>query len=138
MSEIIKLKESIENAVEKAKEALTSINTMIKALPDNPNITRLSSGAFVASSQYIFRSGNWTPEYHDFKVQYEAVAAELTRVPVTDIHKKFVTILNEGFVMRRATPIKVDCFGNTVAVGHAAYRVNLHPDVINHLKNLLN
>lgn len=52
-----------------------ALQAEIKSLPDNPNLKRIAIGgnAFVMSSAHL-STRSWSPEFYDFKWQYQAIA----------------------------------------------------------------
>lgn len=113
----------------------------ILSLPDNPRIKRLSENpnCFIASSSDVFKSGNLSPEHHDFKEQYNLIVAKIKKSSPSRCFEVLRHIIfgevahfqgkpfirNAGKITGGETP------------GRNIYYVNLHPDVISNLKEVL-
>ncbi len=94
----------------------------ISGLPDNPKIKRLGSGCFTIMSSDISRDRIWSPEYYDFRLQYEEIIKLIDKTPIEKIDKVFEDIFKTGFLYNT---------GND-----RSRRYILHPEVIEHLKGL--
>ncbi len=109
------LSAELEAARATLEGVLSRIADAVKALPDNPKINRIDDNCFTVSASDL--GSNWTPGYHDFKSQYEAVAAEIKSGNVTTAAGRLKKIVSSG----RVRP------GGRF----------LHPTVVAHLKTLL-
>jgi hypothetical protein len=96
------------------------IQGCIDALPDNCNIDRVSQNAFTVSSSELGKHDNWSPEFHDFKAQYQVVLSRLQSVKSIAEFQRFL----KGAVMEKQ-----------ITKGKVRYR--LHPDVLVQLQALL-
>ena len=87
----------------------------IQSSEDNPRIERLSSSpkGFTISSKDL--SGNWSPFFHDFKAQYQAIIDKLNETGHLDIRGVLFDI----------------------AKGKSFNSRKLHPDVCARIKELL-
>lgn len=111
------MKIKIEEQLKKIETIRQDIEAAILRLPDNPNIKRIgkSPNCFVMSSKTLFASNNWTAFYHDFKKQYQRIVEIISTSAVEHIMTNLNTIITTGRYQQ-------DKF---------------HPDVIDHLKNLV-
>lgn len=95
--------------IEKIKmELVGKLATMIKALPQNAEINHLHNGAFSVKLSTIANSGGiLSPEFYDFKFQYNAISEKLleSENPVGLIQK---IILEKKLLMKRGCVIKVN------------------------------
>lgn len=64
----------IPDTVTRIKAAIADL---ILNLPQNPRITPINSRCFTVQSSDL--GGNWTPFYHDFKMQAELIAEAIRR-----------------------------------------------------------
>jgi hypothetical protein len=127
-------------ALSRAMQCLMRLESIIKNMPDNNRIKRLPNAcAFTMNFSDLMSSGNWTPEHHDFKVQYEAVVDALKSVDIREVPDKFKSILNDGFVMRRVSGNPISTMGWALPQRGSGgrYKIQLHPDVINNLRSIL-
>jgi len=101
-------------------ELMSQLKSYIISLPDNPRIKRLGNNpnCFTISSKNI--GNNWSAGYQDFKKQYEIIVAELEITEPANIFKKLCKIIEEK------------------KIKHKYQLINLHPDVINHLRKTAN
>lgn len=152
MNNFEKINEAFLEATIKAKSALDGIENLIHALPDNAGIQRLGgmrTGCFIVNSSDVFKqytvsakkaqSTNWTPEFYDFKLQYEAVITELRRQRWEDIAPTFEKIINERTLMRTIKLKLRDWRGDIISektVDHR-YQIFLHPEVVENLKKII-
>lgn len=114
------LLQQIETAADQIKRLVEDLNAQIQALPDNPRIKRLGHNCFIMSSKDL--RDNWTPAHHDFKQQYKLIIEAIQRSRSIDAVATLQKIVNQ----------------EKVQDGHSVKTyVNLHPDVIAHLKTLL-
>ena len=93
---------------------------LILDLPDNPKINRISDRCFTISTKDLSNDLCLTPEYYDFKKQYQLI----------------VQIIEESTVKR--TKALMD---EIIRKGSIRYTSNIHhrfhPDVVEHLKVLM-
>lgn len=59
----------------------TDLANQIKNLPDNPKIKRMNTptGVFIISYQNL--ENNLSPEYYDFKIQYQQISEMIQHIP---------------------------------------------------------
>ena len=112
----MKADERIAELQNKLLEIREEIKRQISSLPDNPKIKRLGERCFTISSKDL--GDVWSPEYHDFKHQYETIIGQLD---------KMGTAAGVNF-LRRA--LKKGSFW-------IGYTYKLNPQVIEHLKSIL-
>lgn len=119
-SEMAEAKNKLIEAHKAIETICSQLATLINALPDNPKINRISDNAYTISSSDL-GTKNWSPSYNDFKSQYERIAEDVKRS--SDPFNQLATIITVGKVKdHRTTPKKF---------------VTLHPDVIEHLKGII-
>jgi len=70
---------AVNTAMERLIQSVEDLAKAVESHQDNPRIKRREGNAFVLKLSDL--GTNWTPEYHDFKLQYEAIAALLRRNP---------------------------------------------------------
>ncbi len=111
----------ISRLAREATNAKRQIIRQILDLPDNPDIRRLSNdpASFEIMSSDMFKTGNWSPRYHDFISQYRLIAAVIDRTPIEKLLDKLNEIITKGVA---ATD------GGTM---------RLHPGVIENLKSIM-
>jgi hypothetical protein len=108
------LKEDIERLQQEANRLREGIKAKIKALPDNPKITRLGDGkAFTLSSKDLGQS--WSPFYHDYRAQYETLAE----------------VIDKTDPMR--LPWKISGIAATGKLKRGAETLTFNPEVLKHL-----
>ena len=130
---------SLQKEVDRHRNAMHKLvkefRHQIEGLPDNPNIKRLSPNGFIANFSDVSASGtmerdgkkvhvasNWSPEHHDFKTQYRHLSEMVQKNPERAIH-----IVHEA-VMRETI---------RVGQGDSRFTINLHPQVVSHLRGFL-
>lgn len=95
--------------IEKIKmELVGKLATMIKALPQNAEINHLHNGAFSVKLSTIANSGGiLSPEFYDFKFQYNAISEKLleSENPVGLIQK---IILEKKLLMKKGGVMKIN------------------------------
>jgi hypothetical protein len=107
----------IENLIAALKREITD---PLLSGADNPKIQRLSGqpNCFIMSSASL--GNNWSPFYHDFHEQYRTLAE----------------IIGKTRLEFLASVLGNICEKNTYWDGNR--NIKFHPDVIDHLKNVLN
>jgi hypothetical protein len=113
------LLEQIDTATQQATELVEALNARIESLPDNPRIKRLGANCFTISNKDL--GNNWTPAHHDFKQQYRLIVKALQQARTIDAIAVLQQIVAQG----------------RVRDGNSKNHINLHPDVIVHLRTLL-
>lgn len=88
------LREQIADAEKRIAQIRDAIAQRVLELPDNPRIQRLSGNAFVMSSRDL--GDNWSVEHHDFKRQYEFIAAEMQRKELPSVLPFLQLIIEKG------------------------------------------
>lgn len=68
------------------------------ALPDNPKITRLSDRCFTISSADLSSDLCLTPEYYDFKRQYELIVQIISECSVERAQALMEDIIRKGSI----------------------------------------
>ena len=108
----------LQNAVEQTERIRIRIAIGIRFLPDNPRINRLNDRCFIL--QFKDLGCNWTPEYHDFKRQYNLLSQAIGAKSPAALTEFLKTVVQKG-------AFKVNSY----------HTVKLHPDVIGHLRSFL-
>lgn len=110
----------IKELGERLEEIRRVIKEKISSLPGNPRINRLSDSpnCFVMQSKDLENS--WSPEYHDFKIQYERIIQEINKAGAFNVINRLREITQSGNVK-----------------GLRGHSLRLHPDVVEHLNKLL-
>ena len=99
------------------EEVVSELAVSIGDLPDNPNIVRRASQPSVFTSKDL--GSVWSPEYYDFRIQYEAIREGITQHPL-NVLEWWDGVRDSG---------KVKTSDGSVLV--------LHPDVIKHVDDLI-
>ena len=120
------IKKETERHTETMKELLGQLKTHILALPDNPRINRITSQCFTINSKDL--GSNWSPEHHNFKKQYELIVKELQASKPANVFNKLHKIISEGKIVT----------STTTGYLRTNHTLNLHPDVVSHLRKLAN
>jgi hypothetical protein len=97
--------------------ALQRLLAWVESLPDNPRIQRSDGRAFVLRKKDL--GDNWSPEHHDFRKSYRLICDHLRRAE--DPARAFEEVVASGKFRIPSGR------GDT-------WTLNLHPDVIGHLK----
>ncbi len=116
------LKKEMNSLHERAKAIVKALQDKISELPDNPNINRIgNSGAFSMNMSEIFKtpSMNMSPDYYDFKYQYETL----------------VKILGDTEPVKAFNKLEQICKDKGVKLQNKI--IKFHPDVISQIKTLL-
>ena len=108
---------------------VSELRAMVLAGPENPRVRKLAPRCGVvrfsdfAAGEFAggkTKPSNWSAEYHDFRVQYEAVAAAIDAAwPDRAV-----------YVVAEAGSVRVRGNGFSWTLG-------LHPDVVEYLKGVL-
>jgi hypothetical protein len=115
-----KLQTEIEHHAQVMSELMSQLRSHIISLPDNPQIKRYGNNPKCFTIRPKNIANNWSAEHHDFKKQYETVAAELSITEPDNVFKKLCKIIEEK------------------KIKHKFQLINLHPDVINYLRKTAN
>ena len=116
---IMKNTNSINELLMKAIQIREAIGYKILALPDNEDIQRQGEGCFTINSSKLDSNLNLSPEYYDFKVQYEIIAKVLSERPI----EKTIDWLNEL--------IEKETFY------YKSNTIKLNPKVVEYLKGII-
>jgi len=127
--------EGINNAervlrTQKAK-ILRDLRKSILSLPENQKIKVLSNKprCFVMNFSDL-DSRDWTPEYYNFKKQYQAICREIRKKEFKQIIPFLKNIIKTGKMKK----VEFHYWWGTHRVN---VRVNIHPQVIENIKGLL-
>lgn len=113
------LEKEIQERIESFRKKLSSA---LRALPSNPNVTRISKNcASVPFSQIQAGSMKLTAKYHLFEGTYQELAQIVERSNPTQIRTLIEGIINEGGSYRSIDDRKM---------------VHVHPDAIAHIRTL--
>jgi hypothetical protein len=90
------------------------LNSKILELPDNPKINRFSESprCFTISSSDL--GHNWTPFYHDFKLQYQKLVEVINTARPENLCEKMKGIIKSGVLHDGTHNYKF----NPVVIGH--------------------
>lgn len=79
-----KIQSKINGLKKQTDHILQELKDMVNSLPDNDKIKRINSRCFIVKSSDL--GDNWTPFYHDFKLQYQHICDIINeRTPETII-----------------------------------------------------
>ena len=116
------IQKETERHAKAMNELVGQLKTYILSLPDNPKIKKLSNNCFSISSKDL--GNNWSAGYHDFKRQYNLIVAKLEAGEPVNVFKKLHKIIEESKIIYHSSE---SC---------PKHIVNLHPDVVSHLRKL--
>ena len=115
MASIEELTKELEAEATKLKEKLKAA---LLALPDNEKINRIGDRCFTIKMSDM-GTENWTPFYHDFKMQYIQLAQVVDMMPLKSMTTRLKEIIRTGTYRQNN------------------YTYHFHPEVTKHLANLL-
>lgn len=99
MSEALK---GIDLELAKYEQALQNLKddliAKIRDLPDNPKIHRVKESPHCFIMRFKDLGDCWSPEYHDFKYQYEVIIEMIEKKNIKQLKTLFEKILSEGRV----------------------------------------
>jgi hypothetical protein len=133
---LINLQAQIALLNEQAERCVRQVTDIISSFPDNDKITK-KAGHFIISSYNL--NDVWSPDYHDFKFQYNAVVAELKKGNPLKVIDNLEKIVNTKKVLYQEPGRPHIPYGwNVDKISRPAGRtVKLHETVIKNLKALL-
>jgi hypothetical protein len=82
-------------------------------------------------------SRDWTPEYYDFNKQYRAICREIRHKAFEDVLPFLRKVVREGLLKKIELHYWWDFHPCHSPVRKVKVRVNIHPKVIENIKNLL-
>jgi hypothetical protein len=111
------LSDRLQEALRLIRAAVVEAAADVRQGPQNPKIGTSSQSprAFVLDSREIFRTGVWTPEYHDWGWQYQRAAEMLEKQQFS----KIKDLLRQGHLYS----------------GHA--RISFAPEVVARLRSIV-
>jgi hypothetical protein len=112
-------KNSILDKINQIKAELSQLAESIRNLPSNPNVEQLNDNCLLIKSNELFYHDKWSPEYYNFKYQYNFIAELVETLPIDQVIEKLYRICNKKSYYYK---------GNTI---------NFHPDVIKNLKGII-
>jgi hypothetical protein len=116
---------------------IRALRNAILGLPENQNITVLSKKprCFVMNFSDL-SSRDWSPEYYNFEKQYRAICREIRHKKFEDVIPFLKDILKNGAMKK--TELHYWYVGHDASPIHRqTVKVNIHPTVIQNIKNLL-
>lgn len=118
--------EEIDSELEKYEKALRGLKedliTKIRDLPDNPKIHRAKENSHCFVMKFSDLGDCWSPEYHDFKHQYEVLIEMIEKREIKQIKALFGQIISRGWVYYESS------------VGRNKHK--FHPEVVEMLRRL--
>ena len=100
----------------------TKLVQALRKLPGNPRITQLGSNPNCFTIQFSdMGTKNWTPFYHNFKMQYEALAEIVEASQIGTLCSKLEDIIRK----------------ESYRDSSKTFTYHFHPDVIKHLASML-
>ncbi|MEE9539962.1 MAG: hypothetical protein V3V85_00530 [Candidatus Thorarchaeota archaeon] len=118
LAEIEQTTAHLEQQGQELKEGLAKI---LLEQPDNPRITRLGSSVRCFTIKSSDLGDNWTPFYHDFKMQYDKLASIICKTALGTIPARLREI------------VETRSFRDP----SERYTYHFHTDVILHIAELL-
>jgi hypothetical protein len=112
----------MQGIAKKVEQFKLDLQGLIKAVPDNPAITRLSGSCFTIKASDLTQMSVLDPSMHDFKVQYNRIAEYIGKARIEDVCRTLETIIRDG------------CIEGLFA-GHRKI-TRFHPQVIENLKTI--
>ena len=118
----------LNSLYQKAERLRRLLCMKIESLPQNDNIKIISESPkiFILNSSNL-SSTSWTPQYYDFKSQYKFISEVLVKIHHTKISDTISHMIKKGWVTKRGD-----------SYWRSQEGLRLHPDVVEHLKTLLN
>jgi lysine/ornithine N-monooxygenase len=112
-------------------EIVRDLRHQIMALPENPDITVISTKPVCFVMNWSALSNrDWTPEYYNFNKQYRAICREIRDKNFDDVIPFLRKVIADGAIKK----IEMLYWWGTHKV---RTRVNIHPQVIENIKVLL-
>lgn len=123
----MELMQEVEKVVQEARFNIDAIveklEDKIKSLPENDKIKRVSKNAFIMNSKHLLNTC-WSPEFYDFKFQYEKIIEKLKSIDPLRIKETLEQIVTNEFIGKASEPYQ--------------NRTRIHPQVIKYLIKTLN
>lgn len=110
---------SIIEKIDQIKAELSQLAGSIRDLPPNPNVEHLGNNCFSISLNEIAKHDKWSPEFHNFKKQYDFIAELVETLPIDQVINK------------------LDKICNSKRYYHKSNLIMFHPDVIENLKSII-
>jgi hypothetical protein len=129
----------MQDTAKKVEQFKLDLQSLIKALPDNPAIvTRLSDSCFIMKASDLTQTFQtkgrsvtmsvWDPDMHNFKVQYNRIAEYINKARIEDVCRTLNSIIRNGCIETR-----VPRLGFFPGYGKVT---RFHPQVIENLKTI--
>lgn len=109
----------ISDILNSQSQLVTELENLIRGLPDNNKITRLGNNCFTIRHSDLSDSLILSPEYYDFKVQYEKLIKIVNETEFTKLLDVLASIIKRKHYLK------------------SGHNFIFHPEVINNLKNVL-
>lgn len=99
------LTEDLERLQEQTESLKQQLLNSLKALPDNPDIKRVSGNCFVMNSGDICKTDGYilSPFYHDFKAQYAFIILQMNKLSVFECISYISKIVNNKQINHKNT-----------------------------------
>lgn len=92
------IKEEIKRYKSAINDLINGLKKQILELPDNPNIKRISDSPHCFTVNFSQLHDNWSPEYYDFKKQYEVLVDVLFKSEPEKVLSRLEQILRDSSV----------------------------------------
>jgi len=119
---------------EQRRKIKRSLIIALLALPDNPVITRLGDpkkGPRCYTIQFSDIGDNWTPKFHDFKLQHQIIIRLIAKAPsIEKLYDLVGLLVTNGMIPDRSEGSSIVTKGPFK--GKRGYK--LHPDVVKQLR----
>ncbi len=91
----------INRIFDEEEKIRSKIRRIINSIPQNPKIKQLPGKvlSFVIVSDRL--QGNWTSEFHDFRMQKDILKEIVTHTPFTNLEVVFRTLIHKGSIRWR-------------------------------------
>jgi len=90
------LRDSAKALARQAAALKGSLKALVKSLPPNPDVRRVSSNCCVISSSVMFAHGNWSPSYWIGAEMQERICEIIDNARPENLRKTIVQILRRG------------------------------------------
>ena len=131
---------NLEAEILRANEVLIKLKEdiikTIEALPQNDKIKPISESIYLINASDL--GDNWSPSYHNFKTQYNAILSVISsKESALSILKSLKEMIEKGVVRQKKKMVNMGLYSFT-ETKEVLTEIKLHPEVIWHLEILLN